>query len=42
MKEEKKPFFARFLEDMEEEKLDRIKAGSGDTTHKYPSDKDEE
>lgn len=35
---EVKPFFARYLENMEEKELDAVKGGM---TLKYPSDNDE-
>lgn len=41
MKEEKKPFFSRFLENMEEKELNNAKAGGLRATMKYPSDDDE-
>lgn len=42
MKEEKKPFFARFLEGQEATKIRTgIKAGFPIVTHKFPSDDDE-
>lgn len=37
MKEEKKPFFTRFLESMEEKDLNAVKGG---VTNRYPSDDD--
>ena len=49
-KKETKPFFARFLEGMNNERLDQAKAGATmkypsdddeNITHKYPSDEDE-
>ena len=41
MKEEKKPFFARLLESVEEKELNSAKAGAC-VTMKYPSDNDED
>lgn len=39
-KKEPKPFFAKFLEGMDQKGLNDVKAG-GDPTLKYPSDRDE-
>ena len=39
LKKESKPFFAKFLEGMDPEKIPRVKGGA--VTDKYPSDNDE-
>lgn len=39
MKEEKKPFFAQYLESIDENDLNSVKAGK---TNKWPSDTDED
>lgn len=42
IKNEKKPFFAKFLEAQKVDELKKVKGGAADVTMKYPSDGDDE